>query len=52
MHSALSTINAVQEQYTSVDRLAMMHMEHAVAICNGIVHLCLIQWCNPGGKNQ
>ena len=50
----LSKINRsmIQKQYPSVEGLAMMHMEHAVSICYGIMHLCLIQWCNPGGQNQ
>jgi len=50
--SVLSTVNAVQAHYASIEGLAMMHMEHAVAICTGIMHLCLIQWCNPGGQNR
>ena len=50
----LSKINRsmIQKQYASVEGLTMIHMEHAVSICDKIMHLCLIQAVNPGGQNQ
>ena len=43
MYSAQSTVNAVQEQYARNEGLTMMHVEHAVHICGGTMHLCLIR---------
>ena len=48
---ALSTINAVQEQYAPSDGLAMMHEHHAEPICGEIKHCCLVQWSSAGGQN-
>jgi len=48
--SAMSTIIAVQEQYTSNEGLAVMHMDHAGPIGGAIVHLCLDQWRASGAQ--
>ena len=50
--SAMSTINAVQEQYARNEGLTMMHMDHAVPIGGAIVHICLDQWCTSGTQNR
>jgi hypothetical protein len=41
---ALSTINAMQEDYASNRRLNMMHVDHAMPIWGVNKHLCLIRW--------
>jgi len=50
--SAMSTINAVQEQYARNEGLTMMHMDHAVSIGGATVHICLDQWCTSGTQNR
>jgi hypothetical protein len=39
MFLALSTIKVVQVQYARNGRLAMMHVDHAMGICGGIMHV-------------
>jgi hypothetical protein len=34
-----STINTMQDQYACIEGLTRMHMEHAMPICGGIMHL-------------
>ena len=48
--SAMSTINAVQEQYASNEGLTMMHMDHSMPIGGAIAHLCLDKWCSSGAQ--
>jgi len=49
---ARSTIKAVQVQYARNGRLAMMHVDHAMGICGGIIHVCSAQETHSGDQNR
>ena len=49
---ALGTIKAVQVQYARNGSLAMMHVDHAMGICGGIIHVCSAQETNSGDLNR
>ena len=41
-------MNVVQEDYASNEGLTRMHMDHAVTIEGGIMHLKVAWWSNSG----
>ena len=45
-------MNAVQDHYACIEGLTMMHMDHAMPIRGGIMHLCHLQCTNLGDQNR
>jgi len=45
-------MNVVQEHYTSNEGLTRMHMDHAVTIDGGNMHLKVAWWSNSGDQDR
>jgi len=45
-------MNAAQEHYASNEGLIRMHMDHAVTIDGGNMHLKVARWSNSGDQDR
>jgi len=45
-------MNAMREYINCVEGLLMMHVEHAMLVCGGIMPLCAVQELNRGDLNR
>jgi len=52
LSAAPSTMNVVQEHYASNEGLTRMHMDHAVTIDGGNMHLKVAWWSNSGDQDR